>query len=502
MKTTRNVLCALLLLGGTAGAARAATSVSAGVHIGSSGRTAVDLGFFYDDLAPYGNWIERPSHGWVWTPRQVSSSWRPYRDGHWVWTDEGWTWISDEPYGWATYHYGRWYDDSEIGWSWVPDDEWAPSWVSFQEGADYVGWAPLPPGVNVSVSVGNSYGGYAYGIAPEDYLFVPERHFLESRISAYYVSQDRIGPLYRQTRNYTNYRFNGGRAFNYGVPVERFQRYGKVRQYQVADLGANYRTRGARFQGDRVEIFRPRVQKAARIAPPFQRAAARRAVVSAAQFRAAHPDRVARRQERLARQQQFRDPERRQRAEIGGQGPAFRQQHQKAAAVQQRQARVDQRQLRVDKRQTRVDRQQLRGDRSQQRQARVDQRQFRGDKRQTRVDRQQVHVDRSQQRQARQAPNFRQHQKAAPQQRQARVDRRQVRVDRQQVRVDRQQMRVDRSQQRQARAERQQFRGDRQQRQPQMDRQQRQAARQGQAQRPPRNGGGQGGHRGHGRPGQ
>ena len=442
MKTTRNVLFALLFLGGTAGAARAATSVSAGIHVGPSGHTSVDLGFFYDDLAPYGNWIERPSYGWVWTPRQVSTSWRPYRDGHWVWTDQGWTWISDEPYGWATYHYGRWYDDPEIGWAWVPDDVWAPSWVSFQQGADYVGWAPLPPRVSVSVSVGNSYGGYAYGIAPEYYQFVPERYFLAPRITSYYVSQDRIVPLYRQTRNYTNYRFNGGRAYNYGVPVERFQRYGKVRRYQVADVGAAYRTRGARFQGDRVEIFRPRVQRAARIAPPIQRAAARRAVVSAAQFKAAHPNRVTRfqRQERQAR-------------------------------VDQRQVRVDKRQVQVDKRQVRVDRQQVRVDRSQQRQARqapavrqhqkaapqqrqarVDQRQVKVDKRQVRVDRQQVRVDRAKQRQA---PAVRQHQKAAPQRQQARVNQRQLQVDKRQVRVDRQQVRADRSQ-RQARAERQQ----------------------------------------------
>jgi hypothetical protein len=445
MKTTRNILCALLLLGGTAGAARAATSVSAGVHVGPSGRTSVDLGFFYDDLAPYGNWIERPSHGWVWTPRQVSSSWRPYRDGHWVWTDEGWTWISDEPYGWATYHYGRWYDDPEIGWSWVPDDEWAPSWVSFQQGADYVGWAPLPPGVNVSVSVGSGYGGYAYGIAPEDYCFVPERNFLAPRVATYFVARDRIVPLYRQTRNFTHYRRSGGRVFNQGVPVERFQRFGKVRRYQVADLGANYRTRGARFQGDRVEIFRPRVTKAARIAPPIQRAAARRAVVTTAQFKAAHPSRVAQRQ----------------------------------ARVNQRQAQVDQRQVRVDKRQVRVDRQQIKVDRTPQRQARqapvvrqhqkaavaqkqarVDQRQVRVDKRQTRVDRQQVKVNRPPQRQARQAPTVRQHQKAAAvQQRQVRVDRRQVRVDRQQVRVDRSQRRAQAPPQRQQRQAAQQQRG-------------------------------------------
>src|SRR4051812_4428406 len=111
MKTTKIMLLAALLAGSLATTSHAATSVAAGIHVGPSGRARVDIGFFYDDLAPYGNWIERPSRGWVWTPRDVASDWRPYEDGRWVWTDDGWTWITDEPYGWATYHYGRWYDD-------------------------------------------------------------------------------------------------------------------------------------------------------------------------------------------------------------------------------------------------------------------------------------------------------------------------------------------------------------------------------------------------------
>src|SRR4051812_36121749 len=148
MRIIRTLLFALLLLGSFAGAGQAATSVSVGIHSGSYGRTSVDLGFFYDDLAPYGNWIERPHYGWVWTPAHVASSWRPYQHGHWVWTVDGWAWISDEPFGWATYHYGRWYDDAEYGWEWVPGDEWAPAWVSWQEADDYVGWAPLPPYVD------------------------------------------------------------------------------------------------------------------------------------------------------------------------------------------------------------------------------------------------------------------------------------------------------------------------------------------------------------------
>jgi hypothetical protein len=41
--------------------------------------------------------------------------------GHWVWTDDyGWLWVSDEPYGWATHHYGRRYEDPIYGWAWVP----------------------------------------------------------------------------------------------------------------------------------------------------------------------------------------------------------------------------------------------------------------------------------------------------------------------------------------------------------------------------------------------
>jgi hypothetical protein len=508
IKGTRNVLFALLLLGSVAGAASAATSVSAGLHIGPSGHSTVDLGFFYDDLAPYGNWIERPSYGWVWTPRAVSTSWRPYQDGHWVWTDDGWVWVTDEPYGWATYHYGRWYDDPEIGWSWVPGDEWGPSWVSWQEGADYVGWAPLPPGVNVSVSVGGGYGGYAYGIAPEDYVFVPERDFLAPRLATYIVPETRVRAFWGQTRNFTNYRFNGGRVFNQGVPVDRIQRFaGRVPRYQVADLGGNdfkrYRG-GARIQGNRVELFRPQVQKAARVAPPIQRAAARRAVVSAAQFRAAHPQRAAfaQRQNRLARQD--RQQVRQQRAEARGGAPAF---NPRGKALQQRQARVDQRQAKVDRQQVRVDRAQQRQAQSFRQQQKL-QRQTRVDQRQARVDRQQVRVDRAQQRQA-QADR----QRGKVQQRQTRVDQRQARVDRQQVRVDRaqqrqgqafrQQQRAAAQQQRQGRADRQQFRADRaQQRQAAQNQRQQQRAAQGQ-----RQGGGQrgqggqgGGHRGHDKP--
>jgi len=102
-------------------------------------------GDFHAPLAAHGTWIEFGSHGRCWRPAHVGVSWRPYCFGHWVWTDCGWYWVSDEPWAWACYHYGWWNYDPVYGWVWVPGIEWAPAWVSWRVGGGYVGWAPLPP---------------------------------------------------------------------------------------------------------------------------------------------------------------------------------------------------------------------------------------------------------------------------------------------------------------------------------------------------------------------
>jgi hypothetical protein len=279
MKTLRFALLALLLPIGIAAGIAVTTAGAAHAQVSAN----IDVGYFYDNLASYGNWVQRPSYGWVWAPSAVSASWQPYQSGHWVATDQGWTWVTSEPYGWATYHYGRWYNDPEIGWSWVPGNEWAPSWVSFQEGNNYIGWAPLPP----SVTIASGFNGLvSVSLAPAAYLFVPEREFLAPSLGAYYVPRDRVETIYRGTRNLTNYSYSGGRIINQGVPVDRIQQVvGRpVTRYQLADL----RTRGAsRVQGNQVQVFRPQVQ-AGNVQPPSARPIARKSVVDAAQFRQSH----------------------------------------------------------------------------------------------------------------------------------------------------------------------------------------------------------------------
>ncbi|MEO8362620.1 MAG: DUF6600 domain-containing protein, partial [Vicinamibacteria bacterium] len=42
----------------------------------------IEVNSFYDDLEPYGDWVEMPDYGWSFAPR-VDDDWRPYTRGQW-----------------------------------------------------------------------------------------------------------------------------------------------------------------------------------------------------------------------------------------------------------------------------------------------------------------------------------------------------------------------------------------------------------------------------------
>ena len=104
---------------------------------------------FDQELSPYGEWVWlndvrvfRPS------VRVVGPDFVPYAShGQWVSTEAGWSFSSSLPFGWATFHYGRWWFDEREGWVWMPDTVWGPAWVDWRFGGGYAGWAPLPPPV-------------------------------------------------------------------------------------------------------------------------------------------------------------------------------------------------------------------------------------------------------------------------------------------------------------------------------------------------------------------
>ena len=98
-----------------------------------------------DELVNYGNWIRVEPFGTVWQP-MVTEDWQPFFYGHWLHADDGWTWISYEPFGWIVYHYGNWYNDAEFGWIWIPvRGIWSPARVVWEQFGNSVCWAPIPP---------------------------------------------------------------------------------------------------------------------------------------------------------------------------------------------------------------------------------------------------------------------------------------------------------------------------------------------------------------------
>jgi Family of unknown function (DUF6600) len=217
-----------------------------------------EVGFFYDDLSPYGDWVLTTQYGWVWFPRHSAAGWRPYTHGRWVDTAYGWTWVSFEPYGWATFHYGRWAQDPRYGWVWVPGTIWGPAWVSWQYGGGYVGWAPLPPSVGFEVGVGLRLGGLSLStrIQPESYCFVPESSFLQPRISGYLLPRARNVTIIHNTTNITHYGWTDNRVVNRGVDPRHIERATK-RRVERYRIGEGTREAPTSVHGSEVRFYRP-----------------------------------------------------------------------------------------------------------------------------------------------------------------------------------------------------------------------------------------------------
>ncbi|MFN8010961.1 MAG: DUF6600 domain-containing protein [Holophagaceae bacterium] len=97
---------------------------------------------YADDLDEHGEWVDVEDVGTCWRPR-VSIEWRPYWRGRWGAYAGGMTWISDDPWGYVTFHHGRWGWSSRWGWYWIPGVFYSPAWVAWNWSGGYCGWAPL-----------------------------------------------------------------------------------------------------------------------------------------------------------------------------------------------------------------------------------------------------------------------------------------------------------------------------------------------------------------------
>jgi len=216
----------------------------------------VSFQVFYDELSPYGSWVDYPNYGYVWLP-DAGPDFVPYStNGHWIYTDYGWTWFSNFEWGWAPFHYGRWNFDHYYGWFWVPDGEWGPAWVSWRSADGYYGWSPLEPGISISLSFGRSYDRY-----DDHWIFVRDRDIDRADIYNYYVGQNDHDRIVRRSSVINNTYVDRNRNTTYitGPDRSQFQRVTgrKVRPVEIQE----YNQPGQIMRNDQISIYRPRIRE-------------------------------------------------------------------------------------------------------------------------------------------------------------------------------------------------------------------------------------------------
>jgi hypothetical protein len=217
----------------------------------------MDSADFYDYLAPHGAWVSYRPYGYVWVPRHLGYQWRPYTAGRWLWTDYGWTWIAQEDWGWIPFHYGRWGWDRALGWFWVPGTVWAPAWVAWRWGEQYIGWAPLPPGAEFAPGMGIR-GPYDL---PDNYwVFVEGQYFQHDYLDRYALPYERNSSALRFSVHRSELALRNRQIFNDGVDVDAVRRLTRmaVTRRELEDAkGPNDNS----VSGRSVRIFRPAMKK-------------------------------------------------------------------------------------------------------------------------------------------------------------------------------------------------------------------------------------------------
>lgn len=209
---------------------------------------------FYDNLSPYGNWIEYPGYDHVWSPN-VDGDFRPYlTNGNWEYTNEGWAWASNYDWGWAPFHYGRWIYDPQYGWLWIPGYEWSPAWVTWGQVDNYFAWAPLGPRVNV---------GYAYNNWRPNSIYwniVPREHIYDRDVSRFAEDRDRDNSFVNRIQTIDNFNRTSihSQYYSRGPQLKNVEQYTNRKITPVSIQSAD-RMMPAKREGSNLQIYRPAV---------------------------------------------------------------------------------------------------------------------------------------------------------------------------------------------------------------------------------------------------
>src|SRR5689334_7019945 len=110
--------------------------------------------------------------------------------------------MSDYSWGWAPFHYGRWFQHATLGWCWRPDRVWDPWRVCRRQSGDYGGWAPLPPCAGFVASIGLTFNvhparhGFSFGLHADHFRYVHTRHFMDRDLARNVLPRDHSARIF------------------------------------------------------------------------------------------------------------------------------------------------------------------------------------------------------------------------------------------------------------------------------------------------------------------
>jgi hypothetical protein len=213
---------------------------------------SVSFQVFYDELSPYGDWIDDPHYGYVWVP-YADQNFQPYRtNGHWVMSTYGNTWVSQYDWGWAPFHYGRWFFSDFYGWAWIPGYEWGPAWVNWRSGRGYYGWLPLGPQTYF-------YTSARYPIHSR-WVFVPRRRLLSRNVYRYYLPGRNVNIIYNQTTIINNTYIHNNNTYISGPSRSELRRVTR-RNVPVFEVSQGRRPGRTSINKNSISLYKPEISR-------------------------------------------------------------------------------------------------------------------------------------------------------------------------------------------------------------------------------------------------
>jgi len=214
-----------------------------------SAQVSVSYQVFYDDLSPYGQWVNYSNYGYVWVP-DVASGFTPYAtNGYWLYSEDGWVWVSNYSWGWAPFHYGRWHTDAIYGPIWIPGYEWGPGWVDWRRSDGYYGWAPMDPYYN------------GHNMPNNQWTFVNNEHFGGHDINNYYIDNSKNVTIINNSTVINNTHIDKSHNVKYNAGPDRAEvekRTGKkVSPVTIKESSKHSQN----LSKNELEIYKPQVQK-------------------------------------------------------------------------------------------------------------------------------------------------------------------------------------------------------------------------------------------------